>query len=94
MDGKVDNKPLKTIYIDIAEIKEIILDVETFLYPTRGVQLFNGLSTKVKTRGNIDFPDNKRAEIIDKFQQSGAEVFKEQFLTKRKLKNKSKNHRN
>jgi hypothetical protein len=74
MDGKVGNKPLKTIDIDIAEIKEIICDVETFLYPTRGVQLFNGLSTEIKTRGNIDFPDNKRAEIIDKFQKSGSEI--------------------
>ena len=45
MDDKVGNKPPKTIDIDIAEIKEIICDVETFLYPTRGVQLFNGLST-------------------------------------------------
>jgi hypothetical protein len=35
MDGKVGNKPLKTIDIDVAEIKEIICDVETFLYPTR-----------------------------------------------------------
>ena len=85
MDGKVDNKPLKTIYIDIAEIKEIILDVETFLYPTRGVQLFNGLSTKVKTRGNIDFPDNKRAEIIDKFQQSGAKVLQRTISHKEKI---------
>lgn len=85
MDGKVDNKPMKTIYIDIAEIKEIILDVETLLYPTRGVQLFNGLSTKVKTRGNIDFPDNKRAEIIDKFQQSGAEVLQRTISHKEKI---------
>lgn len=36
IDGKVGNKPLKSIDIDIAEIKEIISDVETFLYPTRG----------------------------------------------------------
>ena len=35
MDGKVGNKPLKTSDIDVAEIKEIICDVETFLYPTR-----------------------------------------------------------
>ena len=100
IDGKVGNKPLKPIDIDIAEIKEIISDVETFLYPTRGekaerphisykieegsarnlfylpisaVLLFNGLSTEINTRGNIDFLDNKRAEIIDKFQRRAAE---------------------
>ena len=100
IDGKIGNKPLKPIDIDIAEIKEIISDVETFLYPTRGekaerphisykiedgsarnlfylpissVLLFNGLSTEIKTRGNIDFLDNKRAEIIDKFQRRAAE---------------------
>ena len=33
IDGLVGNKPLKPIDIDIAEIKEIISDVETFLYP-------------------------------------------------------------
>jgi hypothetical protein len=100
IDGKVGNKPLKPIDIDIAEIKEIISDVETFLYPTRGekaerphisykidegsarnlfylpisgVLLFSGLSTEIKTRGNIVFLDNKRAEIIDKFQRRAAE---------------------
>jgi hypothetical protein len=100
IDGTVGNKPLKPIDIDIAEIKEIISDVETFLYPTRdkkaerphisykieegsarnifylpisGVLLFNGLSTEIKNRGNIDFLDNKRAEIIDKFQRRAAE---------------------
>lgn len=100
IDGKIGNKPLKPIDIDIAEIKEIISDVETFLYPTRsekadrphisykieegsarnlfylpisGVLLFNGLSTEIETRGNIDFLDNKRAEIIDKFQRRTAE---------------------
>ena len=100
IDGSVGNKPLKPIDIDIAEIKEIISDVETFLYPTRGekaerphisykieegsarnlfylpisgVLLFNGLSTEIKNRGNIDFLDNKRAEIIDKFQRKAKE---------------------
>jgi hypothetical protein len=100
IDGLVDNKPLKPIDIDIAEIKEIISDVETFLYPTRdkkagrphisyrieegsarnlfylpisGVLLFNGLSTEIKNRGNIDFLENKSAEIIDKFQRRAAE---------------------
>ena len=100
IDGKVGNKPLKPIDIDIAEIKEIISDVETFLYPTRGekaerphisykieegsarnlfylpisgVLLFNGLGTEITARGNIDFLDNKRAEIIDKFQRRAAE---------------------
>ena len=100
IDGSVGNKPLKPIDIDIAEIKEIISDVETFLYPTRGekaerphisykieegsarnlfylpisgVLLFNGLSIEIKNRGNIDFLDNKRAEIIDKFQRRAIE---------------------
>jgi hypothetical protein len=100
IDGSVGNKPLKPVDIDIAEIKEIISDVETFLYPTRGekaerphisykieegsarnlfylpisgVLLFNGLSAEIKNRGNIDFLDNKRAEIIDKFQRRAAE---------------------
>lgn len=86
--------------IDINEIKEIIRDVETFLYPTRGekaarphisykieedsirnlfylpisgVLLFNGLINEIKHRGNIDFLDNKRAEIIDKFQRNATE---------------------
>jgi len=99
-DGLVDNKPLKPINIDIAEIKEIISDVETFLYPTRGekaerphisykleegsarnlfylpisgVLLFNGLSGEIKNRGNIDFLDSNRAEIIDKFQRKATD---------------------
>lgn len=100
IEGKVGAKPLKPNDIDIAEIKEIISDVETFLYPTRGekaerphisykieegsarnlfylpisgVLLFNGLGTEIKNRGNIDFLDNKRAEIIDKFQRRASE---------------------
>lgn len=100
IDGLVGNKPLKPIDIDIAEIKEIISDVETFLYPTRGekserphisykieegsarnlfylpisgVLLFNGLINEIKNRGNIDFLDYKRAEIIDKFQRKAKE---------------------
>ena len=99
-DGIIGNKPLKPIDIDIAEIKEIISDVETFLYPTRreknerphisykleegsarnlfylpisGVLLFNGLSGEINNRGNIDFLDSKRAEIIDKFQRKANE---------------------
>ena len=100
IDGLVGNKPIKPIDIDIAEIKEIINDVETFLYPTRGekserphisykieegsarnlfylpisgVLLFNGLINEIKNRGNIDFLDYKRAEIIDKFQRKAKE---------------------
>lgn len=98
--GNVGNKPLMPVDIDIAEIKETISDVETFLYPSRaekaerphisykieegsvrnlfylpisGVLLFNGLSTEITTRGNIDFLDNKRAEIIDKLQRRASE---------------------
>lgn len=100
IDGLVGNKPLKPVDIDIAEIKEIISDVETFLYPTRGekaerphisykleegsarnlfylpisgVLLFNGLSGEINNRGNIDFLDSKREEIIDKFQRKAKE---------------------
>jgi hypothetical protein len=99
-DGLVENRKLKPKDIDIAEIKEIINDVETFLYPSRGekserphisykiedgsarnlfylpisaVLLFNGLSSEINKRGNIDFLDNKRAEIIDKFQRKAKE---------------------
>ncbi len=100
IDGLVGNKPLKPSDIDIDEIKEMINDVENFLYPTRGekaerphisykieegsarnlfylpisgVLLFNGLSNEINNRGNIDFLDNRRAEIIDKFQRRAAE---------------------
>lgn len=99
-DGLIGDEPLKPIDIDIAEIKEIISDVETFLYPSRGekaerphisykleegsarhlfylpisgVLLFNGLLGEISIRGNIDFLDNKRAEIIDKFQRKATE---------------------
>jgi hypothetical protein len=100
IEGLVGNKPLKPIDIDIAEIKEIISDVETFLYPTRGekaerphisykleegsarnffylpisgVLLFTGLTSEIEIRGNVDFLDNKRAEVIDKFQRKAKE---------------------
>jgi hypothetical protein len=100
IDGLIGNKPLKPIDIDIAEIKEIISDVETFLYPTKGekaerphisykleegsarnlfylpisaVLLFNALSGEINNRGNIDFLDNQRAVIIDKFQRKAKE---------------------
>ena len=109
IDGIVSNKQLKPIDIDIAEIKEIISDVETFLYPTRGekverphisykiedgsarnlfylpisaVLLFNGLTKEINNRGNLDFLDNKRAEIIDKFQRKAKEKnFEISFLS-------------
>lgn len=100
IEGFVGDKPIKPIDLDIADIKELISDVETFLYPTRGekaerphisykleegsarnlfflpisgVLLFNGLSNEIKSRGNIDFLDNKRSEIIDKFQRKAKE---------------------
>jgi hypothetical protein len=100
IDGLIGNEPLKPIDIDIADIKEMISDVETFLYPSRGekadrphisykieegsarnlfyvpissVLLFNALASEIKNRGNIDFLDNKRAEIIDKFQRKAKE---------------------
>ncbi|TAE84666.1 MAG: hypothetical protein EAY81_07410 [Bacteroidetes bacterium] len=99
-EGLVGDIPLKPIDMDIAEIKEIINDVEVFLYPTRneraerphisyrieegsvrnlfylpisGVLLFNGLTSEITNRGNIDFLDNKRAEIIDKLQRKASE---------------------
>lgn len=100
IDGILGGKPIRPIDIDIADIKEIISDVETFLYPSRGekaerphisyrledgsarnlfylpisaVLLFNGLSGEINNRGNIDFLDSKRAEIIDKFQRKAKE---------------------
>lgn len=100
IDGRVGDQPLHPTDIDISKIKEIINDVETFLYPSRaekadrphisykiedgsarnlfflpisGVLLFNGLVSEIRNRGNIDFLDNKRAEIIDKFQRRAAE---------------------
>lgn len=99
-DGIVGNRPIRPIDIDITEIKEIISDVEAFLYPSKSekaerphisykleegsarnlfylpisaVLLFNGLSGEIKNRGNIDFLDYKRAEIIDKFQRKAKE---------------------
>lgn len=44
-----------------------------FYLPISVVILFNCLSTEINTRGNIDFLDNKRAEIIDKFQRRAVE---------------------
>lgn len=100
INGNYGNKALNAMDFDIDEIKELINDLETFLYPSRvekadrphisyriedgsvrnlfylpisGVLLFNGLITEIRIRGNIDFLDNKRAEIIDKFQRKAAE---------------------
>lgn len=99
IDGYVGNKLLKPIDFDIAEIREMISDVETFLYPNKaekaerphisykieegsvrnifylpisGVIFFSALSAEIKTRGNIDFLDFKRAEVIDKFQRKAS----------------------
>lgn len=36
IEGVIANKPIKPEDVDIAEIKEIISDVENFLYPSRG----------------------------------------------------------
>lgn len=82
--------------VDINEIKDFIVDVESFLYPNRkekhnrphisytiedgsakhkfflpvtAVILFNGLTSEIKNRNNIDFLDHKRQAIIDKFQK-------------------------
>lgn len=82
--------------VDINEIKDFIVDVESFLYPNRkekrnrphisytiedgsakhkfflpvtAVILFNGLTSEIKNRNNIDFLDYKRQSVIDKFQK-------------------------
>ena len=34
-EGQINGKPLKPLDVDISEIKEIISDIESFLYPTR-----------------------------------------------------------
>ncbi len=99
IDGVIGGKPLTPIDVDINDVKEIIIDVEAFLYPTKeekkerphisykleegsvknkfilpisAVILFNGLVSEIAKRGNIDFLDNKRAEIIDKFQRKAS----------------------
>lgn len=100
IEGLIGNKPIKSLDIDIAEIKDMIGDIENFLFPTRGekaerphisyriedgsarnlfylpissVLLFNGLTNEIRNRGNIDFLDTKRAEIIDKFQRRASD---------------------
>lgn len=93
--------------VDINEIKDFIVDVESFLYPNRkekrnrphisytiedgsakhkfflpvtAVILFNGLTSEIKNRNNIDFLDYKRQSIIDKFQKKAVkEGYKIEF---------------
>ena len=82
--------------VDINDIRGLISDVETFLFPTKEekrlrpqisydiengsvkhrfflpisfVILFNGLTSEISTRRSIDFLDQKRQEVIDRFQQ-------------------------
>ncbi|MCO5230663.1 MAG: hypothetical protein M9958_05865 [Chitinophagales bacterium] len=100
INGFNEDNLLEPKDLDITEIKEIISDIESFLYPSRAekserphisyklekgsvrnifhlpisaVLLFNGLCSEIKNRQNIDFLDNKRAEIIDKFQRKATE---------------------
>lgn len=100
VEGKIGNTPIMPQDIDIAEIKDVIVDIETFLYPTRaekldrphisykleegsarhifylpisGMLFFNALTTEISNRGNVDFLDYKRAEIIGKFQKKARE---------------------
>lgn len=100
IDGKVGDAPLKPDDVDITEVKEVITNIETFLYPGKleksdrprisykieegsvlhyfhlpisAVILFNGLSGEITDRGNIDFLDYKRAQVIEKFQQLALE---------------------
>ena len=40
-----------------------------FVLPISAVILFNGLTTEIKNRNNLDFLDYKRQSIIDKFQK-------------------------
>jgi hypothetical protein len=39
VEGKIGNQPVKPSDVDISEIKEMISDVETFLYPTRNEKI-------------------------------------------------------
>ncbi|HEY9003438.1 MAG TPA: hypothetical protein VIM89_18925 [Mucilaginibacter sp.] len=39
IEGKIGSQPLKPADVDISDIKEIINDIETFLYPTRNEKL-------------------------------------------------------
>lgn len=100
IQGRIGDEPIGPQNIDISEVKEMINDVETFLYPSRtekadrphisykieegsarhlfylpisGVLLFNGLSTEIAHRGDANFLDYKRSEIIAKFQQKAKE---------------------
>jgi len=43
-----------------------------FFLPITAVILFNGLTTEIKNRNNLDFLDYKRQSIIDKFQKRAA----------------------
>lgn len=40
-----------------------------FFLPITAVILFNGLTSEIKSRNNLDFLDYKRQSIIDKFQK-------------------------
>lgn len=43
-----------------------------FFLPISAVILFNGLTSEIKSRNNLDFLDNKRQAIIDKFQKKAS----------------------
>lgn len=50
-----------------------------FFLPITAVILFNGLTTEIKNRNNLDFLDYKRQSIIDKFQKK---AHKENYIIK------------
>lgn len=51
-----------------------------FFLPITAVILFNGLTSEIKNRSNLDFLDYKRQSIIDKFQKSALkEGYKVEF---------------
>lgn len=48
-----------------------------FFLPITAVILFNGLTTEIRSRNNLDFLDYKRQSIIDKFQKK---AFKQGYI--------------
>ncbi len=100
IEGTISGKPILPLDVDISEIKEMISDIETFLYPNRNektnrphisykleegsarhlfflpitaVLSFNGIINEIAKRNSIEFLDNKRALVIEKFQRISKE---------------------
>lgn len=100
IEGTISGKAISPIDVDISDIKEMITDLETFLFPNRNektnrphisykieegsvkhkfflpitsVLLFNGIIAEISKRKSIEFLDNKRAIVLEKFQRLSKE---------------------